>query len=108
MRATVIGIVLIVAIAFILMAMGLYAFAHSQYPAWCCNGNAETGDCRPVPCEQISENSDGSYTWQGIKFAPSMVVPSFNKDCHVCVQTLTDASGHTENHPHCIFLRWTA
>ncbi len=103
-----IGILLALGVIIVMLAMIVHAFAHSSYPVWCCNGNNDNGDCRPVPCEQISENSDGSYTWNGIKFAPAMVVPSFNKECHVCEATVTDANGHSEHFPHCIFLRWTA
>ncbi len=105
---TVSGILLVFSVFVILISFVIYAFAHSSYPAWCCNGNAETGDCHPVPCETISENDDGSYTWNGITFSPSMVVPNFDKQCHVCINTLTDAQGHAEHHPHCIFLRVTS
>jgi len=82
-----------------------FILAHSQYPALCCNGDADTGDCRPVPCESINENDDGSYTWSGIKFPPSMVHPSFNTQCHVCEKALTDQLGNSSHFPHCIFIQ---
>ena len=97
--------IITLAIGALLLLWAADAWAHSLYPLYCCNGTEDHGDCRPVPCETISENDDGSYTWQGIKFAPSMALPSFDKNCHVCVNTLTDLGGHTEHHPHCIFIQ---
>ena len=58
-----IGLWIILGAIIVILAMIVHAFAHSQYSAWCCNGTEESGDCRPVPCGQIIENGDGSYSW---------------------------------------------
>jgi hypothetical protein len=59
--------------------------AHDNYPAWCCNGDGETGDCKNVACDSITETDTG-YEWAGIHFTPKQTFPSFDKQCHACAQ----------------------
>ncbi len=69
---------------------------HLQYPAICCNGDKETGDCHPVDCDSIAETKDG-YDWQQWHFRPDQAHPSFDRQCHVCI--------FHQNSPQCVFIQ---
>lgn len=72
---------------------------HSWYPAECCNGDGASGDCHPIPCESVTEKSDG-FHWQNLLFKGAMVRASKDGQCHVC-------HGHESGQPafpHCLFL----
>ena len=82
---------------------------HSSYPPLCCSGDADTGDCHPVPCDQITETKDG-YDWHGFHFSRDNTHVSFNQECHACV-------GHEywqgkpvgePKYPRCLFILPTA
>lgn len=64
----------------LLLALTVPAVGHSWYPAYCCHDE----DCRPVPCEDISETPDG-FVYDGVKFAKSAEKPSEDRRCHVCI-----------------------
>lgn len=36
------------------------ATAHEFYDTWCCNGNAHSGDCQPIPSASVKP-VDGGY-----------------------------------------------
>ncbi len=89
----------IVVILSVLLALSLAAIAHdapsgSLYPQWCCNGDGKTGDCKEVTCDSIAETKDG-YEWQGYRFAPNRVMPSFDRQCHACIH---------DKIPMCLFI----
>lgn len=58
------------------------ASAHSWYPSKCCSDN----DCKPVPCDEIQAQSDGSYMFRGMKFEKEkvMTLPAGQTGCHAC------------------------
>lgn len=70
-------------LAVILMLMSSPAAAHSWYPKECCNGSDQGGDCRPVPCSEISGWTKG-VTWHGVKFSYEKIHTSPDGQCHVC------------------------
>jgi len=74
------------------------ASAHSWYPSECCGGDEIEGDCRAVPCSEISEQGDGSILWHGVTFSREQLRPSQDQSCHVCVN---GNSGWPV--PHCVF-----
>lgn len=58
------------------------ASAHDWYSFKCCSNN----DCHPIEsCDEITENADGSATWQGMTTRSDNVYPSKDAHCHVCV-----------------------
>lgn len=73
------------AAAFLVMAALSPALPHDWYPSQCCNGSEHGGDCHPVPCESLTENSDGTVTWREFTFKPLQVHPSQDRTCHACV-----------------------
>lgn len=82
-----------------LLAMALAIPAHSWYPSSCCSGQ----DCKPIPCDQLVENSHGwVYLPTGNEFNPSQVHPSQDKDCHVCIGW---AVGSTAKLSRCAFIQ---
>lgn len=75
----------------LLLATPLAAQAHSWYPIECCKSEDEHGDCRPVPCEELLEASDGGVDYRApegsrIYVAPSRVYPSPDRKCHICYE----------------------
>lgn len=54
---------------------------HHWYDPWCCNDK----DCRPVPCEELIEQKDGSYKYQNYTIDKSKVKPTQDNQCHVCI-----------------------
>jgi hypothetical protein len=84
-----------------------FALAHDapsgwHYPIGCCN----EGDCKPVPCDSITETKDG-YEWHGILFNSTLVRPSGDQSCHVCVgqEWSADMKSSKDKFPHCIFIQ---
>ena len=73
-----------------------------HYPEGCCN----EGDCKPVPCDSITETKDG-YEWHGILFNEDKVRASGDKTCHVCVgkEWSSDMKTSKDKFPHCIFIQ---
>lgn len=65
------------------MSSNIFTLIHSWYPITCCSGK----DCYPVPCDQLIEQTDGSVLYHGINFMASMVHPSQDALCHVCLNT---------------------
>lgn len=59
----------------------LVLLIHSWYPQSCC---ADT-HCKPVPCDELTEQEDGSWRWQTYHFQRSQVEPSQDQYCHVCI-----------------------
>ena len=71
----------------------LIQLAHSWYPISCCSGE----DCRPVPCEQLTELANGGYRWLDYIFTKDQVHSSLDQFCHVCISKL----GTT----YCVFIQ---
>ena len=64
------------------------ATAHSWYPYECCHD----GDCRPVPCVELSYR-DKDLVWrQHLYFSGPMIRESKDGNCHVCVKDSLNAS----------------
>ena len=72
------------------LALTTIALSHSWYPLHCCNGD----DCKPIPCEEISETKDGAE-WGGYKFTKERTYPSQDAHCHACISP--------GGQPYCIF-----
>lgn len=62
------------------LALTVQASAHSWYDMACCHDQ----DCKPVPCEAITELRDG-FEYDGVKFTKAMEKPSQDRHCHVCI-----------------------
>lgn len=65
----------------ITLTLGSLALAHSWYPIKCCSDK----DCSPIPCEQIVEQSEGTYKYLDYVFQASNVHPSLDRFCHACI-----------------------
>lgn len=74
--------------------------AHSWYPTECCFER----HCHPVPCDEISEDTNGSLHWKNLYFDGSQIKPSRDKDCHVCHQL----ENNKPVTPICIFIHQSA
>lgn len=85
------------------LAASVPADAHSWYPAICCSGSEEGGDCHPVPCDSLNETRNG-IEWHGFRFKDDQVRPSQDKDCHVCVGHYESPTG-ARDVPHCVFIQ---
>ncbi len=75
------------------------AYAHSWYPAICCNGAETGGDCHPVPCDELVETKAG-IEWHGIVFSGRKIRPTQDASCHVCTTAYTNAP----NIGYCVFV----
>jgi hypothetical protein len=66
----------------IAFSLGLLQMAHSWYPHECCSEN----DCKPVPCDEIMPQKDGSYLFRGMTFEKEKVKipPAGITGCHAC------------------------
>ena len=92
-----------------LLFAAMFILVHDDYPQLCCNGDAATGDCHPVPCDQVTETKDG-YDWHGFHFTQGQTHVSFDKQCHACVGRNYwngEAVGEPK-FPHCLFIQPTA
>jgi hypothetical protein len=69
--------------------------AHLWYPPDCCGGNDDHGDCRPVPCKEISKYSDG-LVWHRLYFDEKHRRVSPDTQCHVCARN--------DAYPFCVFI----
>lgn len=68
--------------------------AHSWYPAECCHDQ----DCRPVPCDELIEQKDGSIKYSTHVFPKGKIRPSQDSMCHVCLSK-------TYEYPYCVFIQ---
>lgn len=55
---------LVLTVLFLLFAFSATALAHEshkgfKYESYCCNGDAETGDCQMIPTRSVRVTSDG-------------------------------------------------
>lgn len=75
------------------LAISLFTLVHSWYDYECCH----TNDCKPVPCESITETKEG-FKYDGLLF--SKIKPSKDNQCHACI--LEYGSGRT---PMCLYLQ---
>lgn len=95
-------------LAMILALLPGVALAHDapsgwHYPAACCSGDNERGDCRPIACSRVRDSGDGFE----IKNEPPVVIgyayrhESPDEQCHAC---WTPSPGAKTIIGHCIFL----
>jgi hypothetical protein len=93
--AVIVGIVII-----ILFACILGAGAHSWYPAECCNGQEDGGDCRPVPSTSLVPVAGETGCWiygpTATKFCGNEVRSSPDGLYHVCISD--------NGYGHCAFI----
>ena len=71
-----------------MLLLALFLLAHSWYPQDCCTEN----HCHPVPCSDLQREPYPSlrlkmwnYVPQGMRFPESLIRPSQDEQCHVCV-----------------------
>ena len=89
------------------LAVAAVILVHSWYPKECCNGDEHSGDCHPIPCEEIIKvDSYGrmfAYTnGGGGTLAASMIRRSLDDQRHVCIHYFPAAGRGV---PQCIFLK---
>jgi hypothetical protein len=53
---------------------------HSLYDQDCC----QLSECRPIACNELRPQADGTIVWQGNGIRAQKIRPSKDKDCHVC------------------------
>jgi hypothetical protein len=82
--------------ALILILIALPAEAHDWYPKECCEEN----HCHPIDCTEIRTAGTSSYFWRGYLFPKTLVSPSLDGNCHVCI--IPRAYGRNEL--RCMFL----
>ena len=85
--------------AVVLTLLASSAHAHSWYDGRCCSGR----DCHPVPCDQLSQDTDGSVTFRptGVHVFRENVLPSQDAQCHLC----TSKPGRNEGYGYCAYIR---
>lgn len=75
-----------------IVALSLLIPVHSWYPIECCSDN----DCRPVPCDELQEQADGSVKYRdSLVFSKNQVKVSQDSNCHVC---------HIGDKTYCVFI----
>jgi hypothetical protein len=87
--------------AAVMLACVTGAEAHSWYPQSCCHNN----DCRPVPCGELVEMRYGLMRRGVVVFNETMVKPSQDQFCHVCVKEQIDMVPYV---PLCVFVPTTS
>ena len=60
------------------------ALAHDWFPPECCNGQ----DCKPVSCDELIDQDDGSVKWNNYTFPSLRVHPSQDRHCYVCIYSV--------------------
>jgi len=71
--------------------------AHSWYDKTCCGDS----DCHPVPCEELSELSNGDWKWQSYLFEKYRIRPSQDKSCHICLHPTG-----IDRQPMCLYIQF--
>lgn len=71
--------------------------AHEWYDASCCSGQ----DCHPIDCEDIIEKGKSLF-YKGWEFYNTMIKPSKDVACHVCISN--ELSTEMTPVPHCIYV----
>ncbi len=85
--------------ALVALLLATSAQAHSWYDGRCCSGR----DCHPVPCDDLSQDPDGSVTFRptGVHVFRENVLPSQDAQCHLC----TSKPGRNEGYGYCAYMR---
>lgn len=73
--------------------------AHDWYPNVCCSNH----DCHQVPCEHLKEIGK-NLVYNGFSFYDTMIKPSLDGACHVCISNEFNTEGYTPV-PHCVFIQ---
>lgn len=73
-------------------------FAHDWYPAACCSGT----DCHPISCSSLTEHGKSIF-YQGYEFSQTMIHPSEDGLCHVCISNEFNPDTTYSKVPHCVF-----
>lgn len=74
----------------------LLAHLLSWYPKSCCDDS----HCKPVPCEELDEQKDGTIRYGRTVFRKDMIHPSQDNMCHVCQD-----QRNNETFPYCVFIQ---
>lgn len=91
-----------IAAALLALVLMAGARAHDWYPAECCHGKENGGDCEPVEADTLvpaKEQGCWIYLPTAVKFCGQQVRMSPDKHWHVCIGV--SESGYT---PHCVFI----
>lgn len=72
----------------------LITLVHSWYPSECCSEK----DCKPVPCTDLLEQSNGTWLYDTMVFRLDQVKPSLDGLCHACFNDYTMK-------PLCLFIQ---
>jgi hypothetical protein len=79
-------------------------FIHSWYPPSCCS----EGDCKAVPCDQITELDNGNLRYENLEYTKDKIHLSQDRYCHVCVGKSTNIEQKLQYNPRCIFIQQNA
>lgn len=82
----------------LLGALCVQASAHDWYPYDCCSNN----DCHPIDCAAIFEKGK-ALVYNGFGFYDSMIRPSQDGLCHVCISN--EFNKEFTPVPHCLFIQ---
>jgi hypothetical protein len=72
-----------------------YAPSGWEYPPSCCEN-----DCKPIPCDEVTENAKGGYDWHKVYFPDEKVHESGDKQCHACA-----VESAVPPYPRCLFIK---
>lgn len=81
-----------------LILIAAFILVHDWYPNSCCGGV----DCHPVPCDSISETTDG-YVYDGVHFTTAS--PSPDKQCHACIHLDVDNHYQFHRRGECLYIQ---
>src|SRR5579863_3123749 len=88
-------------IIIILLLTASAGHAHDWYSAACCSGH----DCHPIAsCAEIIDHGKDGLSWNGYNFSGSMIHPSQDSQCHVCISNW-EYGGKINSTPHCIYIQ---
>lgn len=83
----------------LLIPLTILLMAHSWYPNECCSGK----DCKPIPCEEITEVSSNLMRYKDLEFKGPMIRDTKDNSCHICTYEYI-LNGTKLYMPRCIFV----
>lgn len=78
-----------------LVLFSTLVYGHSWYPYDCCHDQ----DCFPIKCEDILEDINGNYIYDGLTFTKDKIKNSLDAMCHACIGKTSGMSI-----PRCLFI----
>lgn len=96
------SILLFTILTILLLTQGFYegVSAHSWYDAACCSD----ADCHPVDCTELIERGKSIF-YKGYEFYNSMIRPTQDASCHVCISNLNNPDPSYTPVPHCVYIQ---